>query len=82
MRHFLQDMMDEEEEVMEILRTTVPIIMCDEGLKNLEESNDTCYACKEPFEPEIGDGPVVDHSHVSGKIRGNLHRKCNLQLQT
>ncbi len=35
----------------------------------------TCGICLQPFTKK--DGPVVDHSHYDGQIRGVLHRSCN-----
>lgn len=62
MEHFLADMAKDEEEVFDILKTQVPIIVCDEGLRNLEVSNDACYICMEPFLPE--DIRVTGEFHV------------------
>ncbi|XP_045187034.2 uncharacterized protein LOC123544936 [Mercenaria mercenaria] len=79
MEHFLADMAAEEAEVFQITERTVPTILCDDGLRNLQSSNDTCFVCKDPFLP--GERQVVDHSHVSGKIRGRCHNACNLRLK-
>ena len=37
-----------------------------------------CLICKKEFTAKKG--PAVDHDHVSGKVRGLLHRTCNLAL--
>lgn len=34
-----------------------------------------CAICSAPFTKD--DGPVVDHDHYTGVIRGVLHRACN-----
>ncbi|MEW8548262.1 MAG: C2H2-type zinc finger protein [Candidatus Thiodiazotropha sp.] len=65
MDHFLSAMASEEEEVSSILSRTAPIVWCDEGLANMETSNDLCFVCQDPFLP--GDKICVDHSHVSGE---------------
>lgn len=38
--------------------------------------NGVCAICKQPSPESLH----VDHDHVTGKIRGLLHRKCNLAL--
>lgn len=38
--------------------------------------NETCPICKEPL-PKV---PHVDHSHVTGVVRGLLCRSCNTGL--
>lgn len=65
MDHFLSAMASEEDEVFSILSRTAPIVWCDEGLANVESSNDICFVCQDPFLP--GDKICIDHSHVSGK---------------
>ena len=40
----------------------------------LERQNNACAICKKPSRLE------VDHSHVTGKVRGLLCRSCNLLL--
>lgn len=46
------------------------------GLLKTQES---CSICQTPFS-ETKKGPVVDHSHVSGKFRGIICSNCNLGL--
>jgi hypothetical protein len=46
--------------------------------KNAKE----CYICQQPF-PEGNNTnmkkyKVVDHDHLSGKVRGIAHNECNL----
>jgi hypothetical protein len=44
-----------------------------------KEQKGLCAACEEPLpEKENGDRfPPVDHDHLTGKIRGIVHTKCN-----
>ncbi|XP_053374127.1 uncharacterized protein LOC128546803 [Mercenaria mercenaria] len=79
MEHFLADMAAEEAAVFHILEQTYPTTVCNEGLDNMEATNDVCFVCRDPFLP--GERIVVDHSHVSGKIRGRCHNACNLRLK-
>lgn len=65
MEHFLSAMAAEEEEVFSIVSQTAPVVWCDEGMANVEASNDICFVCGDPFLPT--DRIAVDHSHVSGK---------------
>ena len=67
MDHFLSAMAAEEEEVFSILSQTAPMTWCDEGMANVEASNDVCFVCTDPFLPN--EKVVVDHSHVSGKSK-------------
>ena len=36
-----------------------------------------CWICKE----ELNTDKVRDHCHVTGKLRGAAHNKCNLKLR-
>lgn len=49
--------------------------------KLAQEQGGVCPLCNEPLDFSIkgnkGDSVVVDHCHVSGRIRGALHRSCN-----
>ena len=65
MEHFLSAMAAEEEEVFSIVCQTAQVVWCDEGMANVEASNDICFVCGDPFLPT--DRIAVDHSHVSGK---------------
>lgn len=42
----------------------------------LYQQNGKCLLCGEP----IGDDICVDHDHKTGKVRGLLHRLCNLGI--
>ena len=54
----------------------------DKAARELYESQDACYVCGEKFvEKDPEKRKVRDHCHFSGKYRGALHAKCNLQLK-
>ncbi|QBP32930.1 endonuclease VII [Shigella phage Buco] len=46
-----------------------------------KEQGGVCPLCFEPLDFSIkgvtGDSVVVDHCHITGRIRGALHRSCN-----
>lgn len=42
----------------------------------LSRQGNVCAVCGKPF--TRADGPVVDHDHGTGVIRGVLHRSCNM----
>ena len=65
MAHFLDAMQKEEDDVGAIIQQPVPVTIDDEGLRNIQNSNDICFVCKDPFLP--GERIAIDHSHVSGK---------------
>ena len=46
----------------------------------LIEQNHLCCLCQQVIDPTSTNGPVLDHSHTSGHIRGVLHRFCNTYL--
>jgi hypothetical protein len=48
-----------------------------------EAQGHACAICHKPFAPASHTdlmAPVVDHDHDTGKVRGILHRKCNIGL--
>lgn len=51
------------------------------GMKLAQEQGGVCPLCNGPLDFSIkgntGDSVVVDHDHISGRIRGALHRSCN-----
>lgn len=46
------------------------------------QAKPTCDLCGEPFYfgGRSTRNPVVDHNHETGKVRGILHRSCNLGI--
>lgn len=51
------------------------------AIKLAKEQGGVCPLCGEPLDFTIkgvtGDSVVVDHCHITGRIRGALHRSCN-----
>lgn len=47
------------------------------GLKLLKAQGGICPLCGKPIDHTIKGELVVDHNHVTGEIRGVLHRSCN-----
>lgn len=47
------------------------------GLKLLAEQGGVCPICQLPIDTSKTGEMVVDHDHVTGLIRGALHRSCN-----
>lgn len=43
----------------------------------LAEQGGVCPLCGKPVDMSIKGEAVVDHDHVTGLIRGTLHRSCN-----
>lgn len=50
------------------------------SLKLLKEQGGVCLVCKKPIDLSIKGEMVADHNHLSGNIRGILHRSCNSGL--
>lgn len=46
-----------------------------EALK--EQQGNVCALCRQPFTPGT---EVLDHNHLTGHIRGTIHRACNSVL--
>lgn len=51
------------------------------GMRLAKEQGGVCPLCGDPLDFSIkgntGDSVVVDHDHITGRIRGALHRSCN-----
>lgn len=51
------------------------------AIKLARDQGGVCPLCGEPLDFTIkgvtGDSVVVDHCHITGRIRGALHRSCN-----
>jgi hypothetical protein len=47
----------------------------------LQKQKNKCSLCNKPFsEKQIRTRPVVDHCHISYKVRGILHQGCNSMI--
>ena len=46
----------------------------------LLSQNNRCAICKEPLDSQNPHNVIIDHNHLTGKIRGILCRKCNLAI--
>jgi hypothetical protein len=49
-----------------------------EAARLMALQQDACAVCRKKFRP--GRPPVVDHHHVTGRVRGLLCSPCNRQL--
>jgi hypothetical protein len=47
------------------------------AMRMLAEQGGVCPLCGKPVDMTIKGEAVVDHDHVTGLIRGTLHRSCN-----
>lgn len=47
------------------------------SLRMLQAQGGLCPLCGTPINPGVKGELVVDHDHVTGQIRGALHRSCN-----
>ena len=51
------------------------------AIKLAKDQGGVCLLCGKPLDFTIkgvtGDSVVVDHCHITGRIRGALHRSCN-----
>jgi hypothetical protein len=48
--------------------------------QRIEDQNNACKLCRQPFGENKALHPVVDHNHITNEIRGILHRSCNSAL--
>ncbi|GFT43648.1 uncharacterized protein NPIL_360211 [Nephila pilipes] len=71
--HFLENLIKEEEEILNILKNVKPMLFSDEN--KLDFKNATiCHICEKPL---LGDR-VRDHDHLTGAYRGAAHNICNI----
>ena len=54
------------------------LIMSEEEEHLFQQSN-SCWICKKLIDND--EEKVRDHCHVTGKFRGAIHRKCNINFQ-
>lgn len=51
------------------------------AMKLAKDQGGVCLLCGKPLDFTLrgvtGDSVVVDHDHITGRIRGALHRSCN-----
>ena len=54
----------------------------DEYDRMLATQREACAICFVPFDelPSPHHGPIVDHDHTTGKVRGLLCKGCNIRL--
>lgn len=55
-------------------------ITLDDYYEMLDLQGNSCAICYEKAPQGRGNGFVVDHCHVSGKVRGILCHKCNTAI--
>ena len=70
---FLQALKDEEEWIMNVIKTNNPINMSVDDLTNFNNAIN-CHICGK----QLGNDRVRDHDHYTGKYRGAAHNDCNL----
>lgn len=49
-------------------------------IKLYKEQGSVCAVCKEPIDLTVKGEGVLDHDHITGEVRGTMHRWCNGQL--
>lgn len=49
-------------------------------MRILKEQGGKCPVCELPIDMTIKGEAVCDHNHISGRVRGVLHRSCNAAL--
>jgi hypothetical protein len=64
MKEFLDCMQREQSEALAIMQRIAPMTYCDEGIRNIEASNDKCHVCDDTFVP--GQRVAMDHCHITG----------------
>ncbi|MES9880480.1 MAG: endonuclease domain-containing protein, partial [Sedimenticola sp.] len=79
-RHFVEALLDEEEEISNILNAIEPLRMSDEDELDFIHAT-RCSICSERFGSDEYT-KVRDHDHLTGRYRGAAHNNCNLQFRT
>ena len=54
-------------------------LIMSEKEEHLFQQSNSCWICKKLIDND--EEKVRDHCHVTGKFRGAIHRKCNINFQ-
>ena len=73
MKHFIECVMKENEEIQKTLSTPAKIIYTQQNKQDFVNATH-CDLCEKP----LGADRVRDHCHLTGKFRSALHNSCNL----
>ena len=77
-RHFWENLRRDIERIGTIYKNTVP--MSQEGVRELVERNDViCHICGSRPNNNSRRGMVIDHCHLTGRVRGWACVECNLE---
>lgn len=63
-----------------VLRVVPRSMMRSFTARELQKQGGICLVCQNPIDLTIKGEGVQDHNHVTGEIRGILHRSCNAAL--
>lgn len=74
--NFLSNLLKEEEELLQIIRSNTPMIFTEEDEKKFKAAIN-CHICEKP----LGTDRVRDHCHISGKFINAAHNNCNLKYK-
>jgi hypothetical protein len=74
---FLEALFELQDKIINIISKEIPANRTKED-EALFESASECYLCLKPFSKY--DPKVFDHNHLTGKYRGALHSRCNIQF--
>ena len=73
MKHFIECVLEENEEIQKILSTPAKMIYTQQNKQDFVNATH-CHLCEKP----LGADRVRDHCHFTGKFRSALHNSCNL----